>query len=84
MNSIKCPVCDGSEIDKDICVSDISGVYSDNYAGLCWATKSFFEFTNNQIEPLMADLCTTCGTIVRFHVRNPNRTWTKISAKSKG
>ncbi|WP_214176109.1 hypothetical protein [Geomobilimonas luticola] len=26
-------------------------------------------------EPLLADLCKNCGTVVRFHVKNPDRNW---------
>jgi hypothetical protein len=30
-------------------------------------------------EPLLADLCRDCGTVCRFHVRNPARTWLAAS-----
>jgi len=73
MKLIKCPYCEATEIERGIQVSDIEG----SGTGLK-AIQRFLSVSDPKIEPVLADLCTSCGTVVRLYVQNPNRKWSKV------
>jgi hypothetical protein len=54
--------------------------FSVDGAGLLWSQDVMLLLTERNIEPLLADLCTGCGTVIRFHVCNPNRNWINEAA----
>jgi len=44
--------------------------------GSLWSTGlRTTAFFNCDWEPLLASLCLDCGTVVRFHVKNTDKTW---------
>lgn len=64
----RCPRCGGADV--------ITGLRANQNAevgqiGLAYKTAKIFVGT----ELLRADLCRTCGTVVRFFVSDPNRNW---------
>jgi hypothetical protein len=68
MNDPKCPCCDGADI--------VSGVRLGITAeagriGLEYRTALILVGT----EPLLADICSACGSVVRLRVRNTKRNW---------
>ncbi len=68
MSTDKCSHCGASEIVEGIKVrltADAGSVGLQCKAGLgMWGA-----------EPLLADLCSKCGTVVRLHVRSVERKW---------
>ena len=64
----KCLTCGSTDIVRNIAVSQAFEVGS---TGLKYKTPIVFIKT----EDLLADLCKQCGTILRLHVRNPDRKW---------
>jgi hypothetical protein len=63
-----CLTCGSSDIVKNITVSQAVEVGS---TGLEYRTAVLITRT----EDLLADLCKQCGTILRLHVKNPDRKW---------
>ena len=74
MTSIDCPHCGCQEIVTDICVE------SGQCIGLRFS-PGFWDLSFG-FEKVLADLCTSCGTVVRLHVQNPNRKWKKQTTKN--
>jgi DNA-directed RNA polymerase subunit RPC12/RpoP len=68
MSQEKCPYCGGRDLVANI---KISQPVEAGYTGLCWRTMLFLTST----EELLADLCTACGSVTRFHVQNTDRKW---------
>ena len=68
MSQGKCPYCDGSQIVTNIPISKTAEC---GEIGLSFKAAMVFVGT----EPLLADLCTGCGSITRFHVQNTDRKW---------
>jgi len=65
---VRCPTCGNSDIVHDISMSQSVEVGS---TGLEYKKGMLLRGT----EPLLADVCSQCGTVVRLHVKNPDRTW---------
>ncbi|MRR53421.1 MAG: hypothetical protein EG822_02775 [Deltaproteobacteria bacterium] len=66
--SSKCLTCGSTDIVRNITVSQSVEVGS---TGLEYRTAVMLIGT----EALLADLCTQCGTVLRLHVKNPDRKW---------
>lgn len=64
----KCPACGSVDIMRNITMSQAFEVGS---TGLEYKKGVVLR----AIEDLLADLCKHCGTVVRFHVKNPDRKW---------
>jgi uncharacterized Zn finger protein len=64
----KCPACGSADIVRNITMSQAVEVGS---MGLEYKTGVVIRAT----EALLADLCKRCGTVVRLHVKNPDRKW---------
>ncbi len=64
----KCPYCGSTDIVYNIRVK--KSVES-GWVGLDYRAVGPLSGT----EPLLADLCLNCGTVLRFHVRNTSRRW---------
>ena len=64
----KCPTCASGDIVRNITMSQ---AVETGTVGLEYRKAGVFIVT----EPLLADLSRQCGTILRFHVRNPGRKW---------
>ncbi len=68
MGSQDCPSCGSSEIVDGIRI----GMNAEAGAiGLKYQTMLFITGT----EPIVADLCSACGTVVRLRVQNTERKW---------
>jgi len=63
-----CPECGGTEIVQGLPLNQNAEVGS---IGLPYKALGFFRGT----EPLCADLCLKCGTVLRFFVKNPSHKW---------
>lgn len=63
-----CPHCGSREVVKGVRLSLLAEVGS---IGLNYKANVLFHGT----EPLRADLCRGCGTVIRLHVEQPNRNW---------
>lgn len=68
MSEDKCSFCGDVNIVRGIRVSQTAEVGA---IGLSHQTS--FVFTGT--EPLVADLCSACGTVIRLRVRNAKRKW---------
>lgn len=64
----KCPTCESGDIVRNITMSQ---AVETGTVGLEYSKARVFIST----EPLLADLCRQCGTILRLHVSNPDRKW---------
>ena len=64
----KCLICGSSDIVRNITMSQAVETGS---TGLEYRTAVVITAT----EALLADLCKQCGTILRLHVKNPDRKW---------
>ena len=63
-----CPYCGGTDIVRDLRVEKSAEA---GWVGLDYKALGPLRGT----EPLLADLCRTCGTVCRFHVKNTARKW---------
>lgn len=63
-----CPRCGGRNFARGIALNQNADVGT---IGLQYQSAWIFRST----EALLADLCEDCGTIVRFHVKEPKRKW---------
>jgi uncharacterized OB-fold protein len=63
-----CPHCGSPDAIKDV---KLSHTAESGSTGLNYTTGVLFRGT----EPLLADLCRRCGTVVRLHVKQPDRNW---------
>jgi hypothetical protein len=68
MQDEMCPHCDGVDIMRNIKLGLTAEVGN---VGLEYRTALILTGT----EPLLADLCGTCGTVVRLRVQNTKRQW---------
>lgn len=64
----KCLTCGSPDIVRNITMSQAVEVGS---IGLEYRTAVLITRT----EDLLADLCKQCGTVLRLHVKNPDRKW---------
>lgn len=64
----KCQTCGSADIVRNIIMSQAVEVGS---TGLEYKAALLIAKT----EDLLADLCRQCGTILRLHVKNPDRRW---------
>ena len=67
-NSASCPSCGSSDIVRNVMMSQSVEVGS---TGLEYKAGMLLRKT----EPLLSDLCKQCGTVVRLHVKHPDRKW---------
>ncbi len=67
MREKSCPNCGGSDIVENIAIESSSG----GDCGLCYKSGMLAA----DLETLLADLCKSCGSIARIHVRNADRKW---------
>ena len=65
---VVCPHCGSHDVIKNV---DLSITAEARSIGLNYKTNFLIRGT----EPLLADLCRGCGTVVRLHVRQPDRNW---------
>ncbi len=63
-----CPHCGAADIVRDI---KVKKSVEAGWVGLDHKALGPLRGT----EPLLADLCLSCGTVCRFHVKNPARKW---------
>lgn len=63
-----CPECGGSEIAQGLRLDQTADA---GHIGLSYKAAAIFRAT----EPLCADLCLKCGTVMRLFVKNPDRKW---------
>jgi transcription elongation factor Elf1 len=66
-----CPECGGTNISKSIGIAKMTEAGA---IGLGHNTDYFVKAT----EPLAADLCRNCGTVVRLYVKKADRRWASI------
>ena len=64
----RCPNCGGSEVAAGLQVIQNAEV---GRIGLAYKTARIFVGA----EQLLADTCTSCGTVVRLFVKEPKRNW---------
>lgn len=65
-----CPHCGSRDVIPGLKLNQQAEV---GRIGLPYKTGVLFVGT----EPLLADLCRACGSVVRFFVADPNRNWVK-------
>ncbi len=63
-----CPICGGGQVARGLRVNQNAEV---GRIGLAYQVGGIFRGT----EELHADLCETCGTVLRFYVRQTRRKW---------
>ncbi len=66
----RCPHCDGGDILTGVKIGQNAEV---GRIGLVYKTAAIFQGA----EQLFGDLCQTCGTVMRFYVKDPNRNWVR-------
>ena len=66
--SASCPHCGGGDLVRGLELNQNAEVGS---IGLAYRAAGIFRGT----EGLWADLCRSCGTVVRFYVRRTDRKW---------
>jgi rRNA maturation endonuclease Nob1 len=66
-----CPHCGGTDIVKSIGISKMTEAGS---IGLGHDTDYFVRAT----EPLVADLCRICGSVVRLYVKKSDKRWARV------
>lgn len=71
---VRCTHCRGTGLERGIKV----GTGVSHPVGMLFAGGSFAgDLLGGSLEPLRADLCTECGTVVRWWVDEPDRLWVK-------
>jgi len=65
---VRCPHCGGNDVVMGLKLNQTADAGS---IGLPYSTATIFSGT----EPLHADLCRTCGNVVRLFVKEPKRNW---------
>ena len=68
MDQISCTHCSNGSITRNVKLDQSNDVGT---VGLAFKRAGIFHVS----EQLLADLCTECGTVVRFHVRDTDRNW---------
>ena len=71
MSDVKCPSCGNVKIVQNVHVGLTAEVGA---VGLSYRTAAILIGT----EPLLADVCSECGTVTRLHVGNTKRVWHTI------
>ncbi len=66
-----CPECGGTDIAKSIGIAKMTEAGS---IGLGYNTDYFVKAS----EPLVVDLCRTCGTVVRLYVKKMDKRWVTV------
>ncbi len=66
--STRCPYCGGSAIISSLTLNQ--GIEVGSF-GIRYKAAAIFTAT----EPLHVDLCQSCGSVVRFFVKDVNRRW---------
>lgn len=64
-----CNYCNSNNIQSEIIVDQNTA--EPGGVGLKYHSKFIFD----GVEPLYADLCKDCGSIIRLYVKNVNRNW---------
>jgi len=64
----RCPLCGGVEVAAGLIVNQSTEVLR---IGLAYKAGGFM----TACEPLRADLCQNCGSVVRLFVKEPKRNW---------
>lgn len=70
-----CPYCGGHDIVQEL-TPEVSGKVRTDISFAYWPGTKLLGVPNTEKEPVFADLCSACGTIVRLYVKNPTRQWT--------
>jgi hypothetical protein len=68
----RCPQCGGGDVVKGLKLNQTA---DEGWIGLAYKALAILWVT----EPLQADLCRTCGTVVRLFVKDPTRKWVQGS-----
>ena len=66
-----CPECGGTDIARSIGIAKMTEAGS---IGLGYNTDYFVKAS----EPLVVDLCRTCGTVVRLYVKKTDKRWVTV------
>ena len=66
--SATCPECGGADIARSVGISKMTEA---GPIGLGYNTEYFVKAS----EPLVVDLCRTCGTVVRLYVKRADKRW---------
>ena len=66
--SRSCPECGGTEIAEGVRVTQTAEAGSVGLSYKAWGPL-------RGTEPLLADVCRRCGTVVRFFVKEPDKPW---------
>ena len=66
-----CPECGGTDIAKSVGISKMTEAGS---IGLGYNTEYFVKAS----EPLVVDLCRTCGTVTRLYVKRADKRWVSV------
>jgi len=66
-----CPECGGTDIAKSVGISKMTEA---GPIGLGYNTDYFVKAS----EPLVVDLCKTCGTVVRLYVKRADKRWVSL------
>ena len=67
-----CPHCGSDDLVNGLPVvgsPDVGGI------GIKYKSGTLLGTTTTRYEPLLLDLCNSCGTVVRFFVKNVERNW---------
>ena len=87
MSNNTCEHCGGSQLIGGLILSASGGggdvrpglrckVKKKSYSANWRSLLSFFKWSSREKrETLFADLCTSCGTVKRFYVKDPKRDW---------
>ena len=65
-----CPECGSTQVLRGLSLDQQADA---GRLGLSYHAVGIFRGT----EPLVADLCQECGTVVRMYVQNPDRKWVR-------
>jgi hypothetical protein len=68
MSDVPCPACGSSNVISNVRVRLTAETGS---VGLAYKTLGIVI----GVEPLLADLCSDCGTVVRFGIKDANHKW---------
>ena len=66
-----CPECGGTDIAKSVGISKMTEA---GPIGLGYNTEYFVKAS----EPLVVDLCRTCGTVTRLYVKRADKRWVSV------
>jgi len=73
MSKEQCPYCEGHDIVTNVRIGQTAEV---GKIGLSFKAALILVGT----EPLLADLCTGCGSVTRLHVQNTDRDWITVGS----